>query len=103
MQHDSLPFRIVVKERSIPMMCLQTPGAFLWSYTLVKRTGWEGWSLWSIYLVTGCLQGVLLAMAVVFELRRQKERKTLLATASDQASDVDGGHVADEDTPLIRD
>ena len=33
------------------------------------RLGHEGWSAWGIYLVTGCLQGTLLGICIVFELR----------------------------------
>lgn len=60
---------------SIPMMCIQTPGSFVWVASLAGRLGWEGWSTWGIYLVTGCLQGFLLIMAISFELRERRERK----------------------------
>ena len=58
---------------SIPMMCIQTPGSFLGVGSLAARFGWEGWSTWGIYLVTGILQGCLLAMGVTFELRARKK------------------------------
>ena len=67
---------------SIPMMCIQTPGSFVWVASLAGRLGWEGWSTWGIYLVTGCLQGCLLAMGISFEIRERRKRKELGTTAN---------------------
>lgn len=58
---------------SIPMMCIQTPGSFVWVASLATRFGWEGWSTWGIYLVTGVLQGCLLVMGTTFELRARRK------------------------------
>lgn len=58
---------------SIPMMLIQTPGSFVWAGSLAARLGIEGWSTWGIFLVTGCLQGCLLVMAIYFELKARKE------------------------------
>jgi hypothetical protein len=58
---------------SIPMMLIQTPGSFVWAGSLAARLGVEGWSTWGIFLVTGCLQGCLLVMAIYFELKARKE------------------------------
>ena len=55
---------------SIPMMCMQTPGGFLFAGSLFARLGWAGWSSWGIFLLTATMQGVLLAMAIYYELRR---------------------------------
>lgn len=60
---------------SIPMMCIQTPGSFVWVGSLAGRLGLAGWSTWGIYLVTGVLQGVLLVMAIGFEMRDRRDRK----------------------------
>jgi hypothetical protein len=54
---------------SIPMMCLQTPGGFLFAGSLFARLGWGGWSSWGIFLLTGTMQGILLVMAIYYELR----------------------------------
>lgn len=63
---------------SIPMMCIQTPGSFVWAGSLAKRYGSEGWSAWGVYLVTGCLQGSLLVMGSYFEImERRRERDEL--------------------------
>ena len=60
---------------SIPMMCIQTPGSFLWAGSLAARVGWAGWSTWFVYVVTGILQGGVLGMGIFFELRNRKIRK----------------------------
>ena len=60
---------------SIPMMCIQTPGSFVWVASLAARLGWAGWSTWGIYAVTGCLQGILLIMAITFEIRERRNKK----------------------------
>lgn len=52
---------------SIPMMCIQTPGSLIWAASLAARTGWAGWSIWGVLVVTACLQGTLLTMAIYFE------------------------------------
>ncbi len=64
-----------VASLSIPMMCLQTPGSFLWSASLFARLGIEGWSTWGVYLVTGTLQGCLLVMGITFEIRDRKQKQ----------------------------
>ena len=73
------------------MMCIQTPGSFVWVGSLAARFGWEGWSTWGIYLVTGVLQGCLLGMGITFEVRKWKKRKQ-------GGENVDGnGHAGDDD------
>lgn len=58
---------------SIPMMCIQTPGSYVWAGSLAARYGVDGWSTWGVYLVTGTLQGCLLVMAITFELRDRRK------------------------------
>lgn len=55
-------------------MLIQTPGSFLWAGSLAARLGSEGWSTWGTYLVSGMLQGCLLVMGVIFEIRARKAR-----------------------------
>lgn len=62
-------------------MCIQTPGSFVWVGSLAARLGWAGWSTWGIYLVTGCLQGMLLVMAISFEIRDRRQQKKAGRTA----------------------
>ena len=58
-------------------MCIQTPGSFVWVGSLAARYGWAGWSTWGIYLVTGVLQGCLLAMGIMFEVRSFGRRQEI--------------------------
>lgn len=51
---------------SIPMMCIQTPGGFLFAASLAVRLGWAGWSTWGIFLLTAVMQGTLLSMALYY-------------------------------------
>lgn len=70
---------------SIPMMCIQTPGSFVWSASLAARLGPSGWSAWGVYLVTGTLQGTLLVMGSYFELQhRRKEREEAEEESEDE-------------------
>jgi len=56
---------------SIPMMLMQTPGSFLFVYSLAIRPG-TNWTSWIVFLVTGCLQGTLLVMCIVFHFRARR-------------------------------
>lgn len=62
---------------SIATMLIQTPGSFLFSFSLFLRVGWQGWSSWLVYCVTGTLQAGLLAMAIRFWLRDRREARSL--------------------------
>jgi len=101
-----------VASLSIPMMCIQTPGSFVWAASLAGRVGMEGWSAWGVYVVTGVLQGTLLVMGVVYELRwKRKEREDLKgridAATQGQVQEGEGNGNVDVDvddserTPLI--
>lgn len=57
------------------MMCIQTPGGFIFAASLAARLGVAGWSAWSVYIVLGTLQGVLLTMAICFEVRDRRKAK----------------------------
>ena len=84
---------------SIPMMCIQTPGSFVWAGSLAFRLGSEGWSAWGVYLVTGCLQGILLAMGSYFEIMHHRREKKELQSRMAQAT---RDRVVTEQTPLLR-
>ena len=49
-------------------MLIQTPGSFLFVYTLAVRPG-NNITTWITYLITGILQGILLVMCIVFQAR----------------------------------
>lgn len=61
---------------SIPSMCIQVPGAYVFAFSLYLRVGMSGWSTWLVYCVTGALQGVLLGMAITFDLRERHTANT---------------------------
>jgi hypothetical protein len=97
-----------VMSLSIPMMCIQTPGSFVWAASLAARVGPEGWSAWGLYCVTGCLQGVLLAMGISFWLRDRRQVRH--ESDSSLAGNRPNGHAAmrseeglNEQTPLLSD
>jgi uncharacterized protein with PQ loop repeat len=81
---------------SILMMCIQTPGSFIWAISLASREGTK-WSSWVIYIVTGILQGCLLVMCIVWEIKDRAARKKLAVdgsasngTASPEEEERDG-------------
>lgn len=62
---------------SIPMMCVQTPGGFLFAASLGARLGWAGWSSWGVYVLTAIMQGIVLCMALSYEWPSRQERDQL--------------------------
>ncbi|KAK4150520.1 hypothetical protein C8A00DRAFT_36886 [Chaetomidium leptoderma] len=54
---------------SIPMMCIQTPGGFVFAASLFARLGWAGWSSWGIFVLTATMQGALLYLAIYYEIQ----------------------------------
>ena len=54
---------------SIPMMCMQTPGGYLFATSLFLRLGWAGWSSWGIFVLTATMQGILLCLAIYYEIQ----------------------------------
>jgi hypothetical protein len=76
------------------------------------RMGWQGWSTWGIFLVTGVLQGVLLAMGISFEIRDRRLKKSGLPVpgqssgSPDEDEEIRRGRLTEEDdaderTPLV--
>lgn len=59
---------------SIPMMCVQTPGGFLFAASLGARLGWAGWSSWGVYVLTAVMQGIVLSMSLSYEWPSREER-----------------------------
>ena len=60
---------------SIPMMCIQTPGGFLFAASLYARLGMQGWSTWFIYILTAGMQGSVLAMGIYYELKSRNRHR----------------------------
>ncbi|KAH6614057.1 PQ loop repeat protein-like protein [Boeremia exigua] len=78
---------------SVLMMCIQTPGSFVFAASLYARLGSGGWSAWGLFIFTGCLQGCLLAMSLSFLWRDRQVQKRLEQEASPDADS--------ERTPLL--
>lgn len=57
------------------MMCIQTPGSFVFAASLYARLGMGGWSAWGLFIFTGILQGFLLVMGLSFVIRDRKAQK----------------------------
>lgn len=91
---------------SIPMMCIQTPGSFVWAGSLFARLGPAGWSTWGMLLVTGCLQGCILAMGIGYTIRDWKAAKAKATYGAENgalSSQAEAeGDDADERTPLVQ-
>ncbi|KAH9807835.1 hypothetical protein Tdes44962_MAKER06351 [Teratosphaeria destructans] len=87
-----------VKSLSVITMLIQVPGAFLFAFSLWQRVGWEGWSTWLVFIITGCLQSALLAMAISYHF--QGKRKSHYIDYTDEEAsfpgvdDVDGARTA---------
>lgn len=71
------------------MMCIQTPGSLVWAASLAAREGAKGWSIWGVLVVTACLQGTLLVMAIYFEYFGPESKQKIVHQA-DQDGYVNG-------------
>ena len=94
------------------MMCIQTPGSLVFAGSLAARLGTEGWSTWGVFVVTACLQGTLLLLAVYFEYFGPERKEVRLHAADNGAPNGSLERVEDhqrepddqpaEDTPLLQ-
>ncbi|KAF1839512.1 PQ loop repeat protein-like protein [Decorospora gaudefroyi] len=84
---------------SIPMMCIQTPGSFVFAASLYARLGRGGWSAWGLFIFTGLLQACLLAMSLGFVWRDRRARR------DESVGDANGNGTApsSDRTPLLND
>ncbi|KAJ1999376.1 hypothetical protein H4R26_005091, partial [Coemansia thaxteri] len=57
---------------SIPMMLMQTPGGFVFAYSIAIRPG-VNWSSWISTFVAASLQCVLLAICLAFDARARRQ------------------------------
>lgn len=89
---------------SIPMMCIQTPGSLVWAASLAAREGTKGWSVWGVLVVTACLQGTLLVMAIYFEyFGPDSKRKTVHQADQDGFINGVAADSSERHTPSARD
>lgn len=56
---------------SIPMMCVQTPGAILMVASIARQPG-TNWSSWATYAAAGIMQGSLLVMCICWKVRQRR-------------------------------
>ncbi|KAJ7078446.1 hypothetical protein B0H15DRAFT_537405 [Mycena belliarum] len=56
---------------SVPMMCVQTPGAVAMVLSIALRPG-TNWTSWITYAVAGIMQGSLLAICIAWKLRQRR-------------------------------
>ncbi|KAG2159237.1 uncharacterized protein EDB93DRAFT_1114541 [Suillus bovinus] len=56
---------------SIPMMILQSPGAFIMSVSIGLRPG-TNWTSWAMYAVSGIMQSALLVMCIAWKFRQRR-------------------------------
>jgi hypothetical protein len=56
---------------SIPMMCIQTPGAVLMVISIAVRPG-TNWTSWATYAAAGIMQGSLLVMCICWKVRQRR-------------------------------
>lgn len=84
---------------SVPMMCIQTPGSFVFAASLAVRLGPAGWSAWGLFILTGCLQGCLLGMSLWFLWRDRKAAKSGSSQGADESATLSNG--TSEQTPLL--
>lgn len=75
---------------SIITMIIQVPGAFMFAFSLWLRVGWEGWSTWLVFVVTGVLQAVLLGLAIFYYVAdRRRVREEVRAEVGAENEDAD--------------
>ncbi|KDQ54104.1 hypothetical protein JAAARDRAFT_182472 [Jaapia argillacea MUCL 33604] len=61
----------VVGALSIPMMCIQSPGAVLMVLSIALRPG-TNWTTWITFAVAGIMQGSLLIMCIIWTFRQRR-------------------------------
>lgn len=92
-----------LKSLSVATLVIQAPGAFVFALSLGLRVGVAGWSTWLVYLVTGALQFVLLAMAINWWLMERNIAKAPGAqeSAADTEEQRGSAPPVDETTALL--
>ena len=61
---------------SIPGMCIQTPGSFVFCVAIILDPK-SHWSTWFPTFVSGCLQGVLLILCIKYDRRRRRRERAV--------------------------
>ncbi|MBW0509207.1 hypothetical protein O181_048922 [Austropuccinia psidii MF-1] len=82
------------------MMSLQTPGSFLFAYSLAILPG-VNWTAWIVYMVSGILQGILLIMCLIWKSRQESNgiddwgRPLRLSETSENLAESEGVVIRD--------
>jgi uncharacterized protein with PQ loop repeat len=87
-----------LKSLSLLTLVVQVPGAFVFAFSLWMRLGWEGWSTWLVYVVTGLLQAVLLGMALNYFSVERVWRSEWDQDSSEYSEDEDEGEEEEDET-----
>lgn len=80
---------------SIPMMLMQTPGGYIFAYSIAIRPG-VNWSSWISTFVAATLQAVLLVLCLVFDAREKSERASNHNDDNEAEVEDDGNPERDE-------
>jgi uncharacterized protein with PQ loop repeat len=97
---------------SIPMMCIQTPGAILMVTSIAIHPG-TNWTSWITYAAAGIMQGSLLVMCICWKIRQKRldiddfgrplhsqHREAIHTTAADPSTNA-APATHSETTPLL--
>ncbi|KAK0279559.1 hypothetical protein LTR35_000316 [Friedmanniomyces endolithicus] len=57
---------------------------------MLIRVGLEAWSVWTVYLLVGTMQLVLIGMGIYFAIRDRKEAQEEKSTAVEEEDFVEG-------------
>lgn len=87
---------------SIGMMCIQTPGGFIFTATLFFTKG-SHWSSWISYLFAALLQGTLLSLCIYYEYFRNEGINASLNEQREIGRIVDENIGAERSDDLERD
>ncbi|CAH7666084.1 hypothetical protein PPACK8108_LOCUS405 [Phakopsora pachyrhizi] len=103
----------LVGSLSIPMMVIQTPGSFVFVYSLAVRPG-VNWTTWIVYFVSGIFQACLLAICITWKVRQKSlgiddwgrplvssHHSEEPALGSDDNSGLSRSNIHSERTPLL--
>ncbi|KAG6813647.1 hypothetical protein H0H92_008884 [Tricholoma furcatifolium] len=91
----------IVGALSIPMMCIQSPGAVLMVLSIALRPG-TNWTSWITFAVAGIMQSSLLIMCIVFHFKQKRlgldeYGNPLPGTTAHEVT----GDMITEETPLL--
>ena len=62
------------------MMCIQSPGSFVFAFTLAIRQGTE-WYTWMTYVCSGIFQAILLCMCIIWRRRENRQDRNAMGLA----------------------